>query len=290
LPFEVLGWKADLRQKSFKGIWVVHDPAQKPDVVIYYVHGESVRHAVVLRMLTADWQGGGFVMGSSYFYLEFLMTWLLVLVNAEYKNPAIFALEYTLVPDASYPTQIKEALASYDYVLGIVKDPSIICVSGDSAGAILVLSFLLHHVGRKPALALLISPWVTLVSRSDVQTQSDYLDMAQLRQYGRQFAGDAIDVDDPLVSPGRCKDSFWWKRASPAKGIFVTYGAEEVLTPEIEDLVNVLERANVEIETRKERGGIHAWPVASLFLSDGENERLSGLRTMTQKVREIPSR
>ncbi|KAK0622895.1 Alpha/Beta hydrolase protein [Immersiella caudata] len=259
-------------EKSFKGIWIVHDPAQKPDVVIYYVHG------------------GGFVMGSSYFYLEFLMTWLLVLIDSGYNNPAIFALEYTLVPDALYPTQIEEGLASYDYVLSIVKDPSIVCVSGDSAGAMLVLCLLLRHDGRKPALALLISPWVTLVSRSDVRTQSDYLDIAQLRQYGRQLAGDRVDADDPSVSPGCCKDSSWWKRASPVRGIFITYGAEEVLAPEIEDLVNVLNRANVEIETRKERGGIHAWPVASLFLSNRENERLSGLRTMTQKVRdEIPS-
>ncbi|KAK4448564.1 Alpha/Beta hydrolase protein [Podospora aff. communis PSN243] len=260
-------------EKSFKGIWVVHDPAQEPDVVIYYVHG------------------GGFVMGTSYFYLEFLMTWLSTLVDSGYKNPAIFALEYTLVPDASYPTQIEEALASYDYVLNVVKDPSIVCVSGDSAGAMLVLSLLLHNPGHKPALALLISPWVTLVSRNTVRTESDYLDMAQLGQYGRLFAGSKVSVDDPLVSPGCCKDSSWWERASPMRGFFITYGAEEVLASEIEDLVDIFNGANVTVETRKELGGIHAWPVASLFLSSRADERLTGLRTMTQKVREvIPSR
>jgi len=230
-------------------------------------------------------------MGSSYFYLEFLMTWLSVLVQTGYKNPAIFALEYTLVPDASYPTQIEEVLTSYAYVLRVARDPSIICVSGDSAGAMLVLSLLLQHNGQKPALAVLISPWVTLISGSDVHTASDYLAMPQLSRYGRQLAGSRISVTDPLVSPGRCKDSAWWKRASPSRGIFITYGEDEVLAPQINELVDVLNRAGIIIESKKEPGGIHAWPVASLFLSSGDDERLDGLRTMTEKIRtKIPSR
>jgi acetyl esterase/lipase len=225
-------------------------------------------------------------MGSSYFYLEFLLTWLSVLVQSGYKNPAIFALEYTLVPDASYPTQIEEALAGYAYVVRIAKDPSIVCVSGDSAGAMLVLSLLLHQSGQKPAIAVLISPWATLVSGNDVRTASDYLDMPQLSQYGRQVAGSKISVSDPLVSPGCCKDSAWWKRASPMRGIFITYGADEILAPQIEELVDMLNRAGVMVESQRELGGIHAWPVASLFLSSGEDGRLKGLRTMTEKIRQ----
>jgi acetyl esterase/lipase len=121
----------------------------------------------------------------------------------------------------------------------------------------LVLSLLLHHTGQKPALALLISPWVTLVSRDDVRTESDYLDMAQLGQYGRLFAVSRVSIDDPLVSPGCCKDGSWWKRVSlvrvsPVRGFFISYGAEEVLASETEDLVDTLNGANVTVETRKE--------------------------------------
>lgn len=65
---------------------MVDDESRKPDIVIYYVHG------------------GGFSMGSSYFYLEFLLTWLSVLKSSGgFQNPAILSLEYTLVPDACYP-------------------------------------------------------------------------------------------------------------------------------------------------------------------------------------------
>ena len=243
-------------------------------------------------------------MGSSDFYLEFLLAWFSMLVESGYKNPAIFALEYTLVPDASYPTQLQEVSEGYRHVLNVVRDPSIICVSGDSAGAMLVLSFLLHLGDQrpnsyapcrqrltKPALAVLISPWVTLVSSRDRNTESDYLDVHQLHRYGRQLAGGHISENDPLISPGCCSDISWWRRASPFKGIFVTYGEDEVFAPEIEELVRVLQRAGIIIDSKKEPGGIHAWPVASLFLCATKDKRLEGLTTVTDEIRrQIPQR
>ena len=81
-------------------------------------------------------------MGSSYFYMEFLLAWVSLLEAAGFQNPALFALDYTLVPDAVYPRQLQETYFGYLHVLSIVKDPSRICVSGDSAGATLILSFL----------------------------------------------------------------------------------------------------------------------------------------------------
>lgn len=236
-------------------------------------------------------------MGSSHFYLEFLLTWLSVLVSSGYKNPAIFALEYTLVPDAAYPTQLNEAAKAYEHVLSIARGPSTVCVSGDSAGATLILSLLLHlgsketdgpsSHGRlpKPTLAVLISPWVTLVSPRHVNTESDYLDAHQLEQYGRQFAGSNISAEDPLVSPGCCQDIAWWRRSSPSGGIFITYGTEEIFAAEIEELARVLQKAGVIVGTEAEAGGIHAWPVASLFLSSSRSKRLKGLTAITTEIR-----
>lgn len=116
-------------------------------------------------------------MGSSYFYLEFLFAWLTLLKTSGFGNPAIFALEYTLVgsspTDASYPTQLHQAIAGYRYILTITNSSSKICVGGDSAGATLILSLLLHLAqgGKKkmamqeydqekmiPGMAVLISP------------------------------------------------------------------------------------------------------------------------------------
>ncbi|KAK0621213.1 Alpha/Beta hydrolase protein [Bombardia bombarda] len=268
------------RERSFRGIWIVKDPMKKPDFVLYYAHG------------------GGFSMGSVHFYLEFLLAWMSILVESGYSNPAIFALEYTLVPDASYPTQLHETMSAYEHVLGVAGDPSIVCVSGDSAGATLILSLLLHLASkepntvnngthlRKPALAVLISPWTNLVSARHKHTRSDYLNVQQLHRYGSQYVGAMISECSPLVSPGCCKDLSWWKRSSPSKGFYITYGGEEVLGPEIKLLAENLREADVIVGSKSEPGGIHAWPVASLFLSSTREGRLGGLKTITQEIRE----
>ncbi|KAK4143867.1 monoterpene epsilon-lactone hydrolase [Dichotomopilus funicola] len=273
---------------GFRGIWVRKDPVKKPDLVLYYLHG------------------GGFSMGSAHFYLEYLLTWLGLLSLAGYQNPAIFALEYTLVPDAPFPTQVKETWKGYEHVLDVThNDPSIVCVSGDSAGATLVLCLLLCLMNKRlavptiygreefdrwlpptPALAVLISPWTTLVSTRHRNTVSDYLDAQKLCQYGVQFAGSYASAANPLASPGCCRDASWWKRASPKRGFVVTYGTEEVLAPAIEDFVDTLREAEIAVESRAEPGGIHAWPVASLFLSSSHEGRLDELKALTYKIRQ----
>src|SRR4051812_48076019 len=120
-------------------------------------------------------------MGSSYFYLEFLLAWVSLLKQAGYRNPALLALEYSLVPDAVYPTQLQETFAGYEHALSVVENPARVCVAGDSAGATLILSLLLYlgdhseYRHRLPGLAVLISPWPVLVSDKNRDTQSDYL-------------------------------------------------------------------------------------------------------------------
>ncbi|KAI1333804.1 Arylacetamide deacetylase-like protein [Xylariaceae sp. FL0016] len=270
--------------KRLKGVWIIRDPMKKPDVCVYYAHG------------------GGFSMGSSYFYLEFLLTWLSLLSEAGYNNPAIFALEYTLVPDDIFPKQLEEVIAGYEHVLSMTGDPNKICVSGDSAGATVVLSLLLHlanldrhaekmdGVGNwhlaKPGLAVLISPWVTLVSKQHQNTRSDYLDAEHLHLYAKQYAGGNIAVDDPLLSPGNCRDISWWRKACPTKGIYIMFGAEEVFAAEIENLVRFLKDGGVKVTSREEAGGIHAWPVASLFLSSHIEDRRKGLKALVEEIRD----
>jgi acetyl esterase/lipase len=252
---------------------MVHDASRRPDVMVYYCHG------------------GGFSMGSSYFYLEFLLAWVSLLKDAGYANPALLALEYTLVPESTYPTQVQQALAGYKYVLSVVDEPGRVCVSGDSAGATLILSLLLcldKYAGMRnklPGVAIPISPWSVILSEKNQNTASDYHNAESLHLYGTQYIGPKASSFDPLVSPGCCKDVAWWRRASPTHGFFFVYGAEEVFAPDARDLITLLKSGGIHVESHEEEGWVHAWPVVKLFLCNEQSERLGGLRRMVQFVR-----
>lgn len=240
-------------------------------------------------------------MGSSYFYLEFLLAYITLLSRAGYNNPAILALEYTLVPDSSYPTQIQQSLAGYRYLLSQIPASRIV-VSGDSAGGTVILSMLLHlataskaskthqipiqaQTTQFPGMAALISPWIKLIGAEDRNTDSDYLDKDSLHLYARQYAA-KHSVSDPLISPGNCKDVDLWQKASPENGYFIMFGKEEVFAPEIQKWIALIKGADLKVAMREERGGIHAWPVASLFLSSTIEERQKGLKDIVEHIRE----
>ncbi|QDS75059.1 hypothetical protein FKW77_006603 [Venturia effusa] len=250
-----LPWK-EIETTQFRGVWIAEHAAE-PDIVIYYCHG------------------GGFSMGSSYFYMEFLLAFVTLLKGLGFKNPALFSLEYTLVPDAVYPRQVDEVIAGYKYVLSTVdNDASKICVGGDSAGATLVLSLLLRLSEQPdrniplPGFAVMISPWVTVLSENNRNTKSDYLDADSLRLYGSQYIGTKVAHNDPLVSPGCCTDKHRWAKASPSKGMLFSFGSEEVLGPETKSLIATLKAGGVEVDVFEQAGFIHAWPVASLYLDN----------------------
>ena len=266
-------WR-EIHLKNTSGLWITSNQSVEPDLVIFYCHG------------------GGFAMGSSYFYLEFLVAWLSLLQESGYRNPAIFALEYTLVPDAVYPVQLEQTITGYDHVASLVSDPSRICVAGDSAGGTLILSLLLYiaaHPDRAdwtPGFATIISPWTTLFSSQNKNTASDFLDADSLHKYGQQYANSPSNLENPLVSPGVCKDSSWWFKASPRKGFGVLFGSEELLGTELKDLIALWRKSGCAVSVREEPGAIHAWPVATLFLSDTQLERQKGLKTLTKMIRQ----
>lgn len=274
---------------GLRGVQIIGNLQSEPDVVVLYCHG------------------GGFSMGSTYFYLEFLMAWASLLKSrGHFQNPAIFAVEYTLVPKATFPTQLDEVLEGYRYATNMVKDryPGRVCIAGDSAGATLTLTLLLKIAAdgteaNRPAFATLISPWCVLIDEMNRNTPSDYLDVESLRLYARQYIGTTVSDDFPsldrmehkpsstkdwLASPGLCKDLEIWKRASPKRGYHFVYGSEEVFARSARELVKLIRSAGVAVEVSESLGAIHAWPVVSLFLKDSIEDRLAGLHEMVDTM------
>ncbi|KAK6519642.1 hypothetical protein TWF281_003466 [Arthrobotrys megalospora] len=282
LPGNVPSWSPEkIDQDGVRGLWVKTLKDSEPDVVLYYIHG------------------GGFTMGSAYFYLEFLILWASKLRIAGFKNPSVFALDYTLVPDAKFPTQLDEAYGGYRIVHELAPTAEIV-VCGDSAGGNIALSLLLHLARprrangtekanvpdlKRPSYATLISPWTVLVSTENKNTENDFLDANQLHKFGVSYAN-AGDVNDPYKSPGLCKDLGWWGEALPVHGIHMIYGSQEVFTGEIRSLVSRIQKMKSVRLRVTEKPTIHAWPVVQCFLGANLSQREEGLEVMAGAIAE----
>lgn len=117
--------------------------------------------------------------------------------------------------------------------------PSAITLIGDSAGAHLLLSLVLHLSHPNPAVSplktegsfagvVLISPWVDMNSSTESITSNrrkDLLGAVALAYWAHNFFGDSPpDLwNTALMAPDE-----WWATV-PAKEIVVTYGDDELL-------------------------------------------------------------
>lgn len=234
-------------------------------------------------------------MGSSYFYLEFLLAWHETMCRQPgIENPAIIAVEYSLVPDAVYPKQLSEVYAAYQYTMDLMSGQTAnICLAGDSAGATLLLSLLLKlstliengsrtAEDMKPGFCILISPWPTIVSALHENTDSDYLNTETLHLYGSKYLDATKDIpsDFEIASPGSCTSTARWLEASPRYGYMITYGTEEVLAKDAKALIKNLIAAGQKVEAVSLDSMVHAWPVAALYLADKPEDRLRNIHNM----------
>ncbi|KAK6358416.1 hypothetical protein TWF730_007750 [Orbilia blumenaviensis] len=280
LPGQVPSWSPEnIDRDGVRALWVKTIKDSEPDVVLYYIHG------------------GGFTMGSAHFYLEFLVSWAYKLQAAGFQNPAVFALDYTLVPDAKFPTQLDEAYAGYKIIHELAPTAEIV-VCGDSAGGNIALSLLLHLARprkpggagevlglKRPSYATLISPWTVLVSSENKNTENDFLDADQLHHFGVSYAN-AGDVNDPYKSPGLCKDLAWWEEALPVHGMHMVYGNQEVFAGEIRSLISRIEKIKSARLRVTEKPAIHVWPVVQSFVGANADQREEGLEIMAAAIAE----
>lgn len=205
-----------------------------------------------------------------------------------FKNPSIFALEYEHVPNAKFPEQFSEVAAGWMYLVSKVPNSHLV-LSGDSNGATLALSLLLHMANPStslpfvsffpPAGAVFISPW--LYSQYDRKDNpNDYLCTKLLNKYAILYSGKPKETVDVYQSPGMCRSKAWWAKAFPISGIYLMYGRDEIMVEEIEEFGVMLEQAG-KIRLEGEIGQVHAWPIVELFVGRKMDEREAGVEAIS---------
>lgn len=142
IDLDVRCFAADIAR--LPGQWVVAANAD-PDLRLLYLHG------------------GGFVAGSSSYYLTLAGRLSLA------TGCAVLAPDYRLAPEHPFPRGLEDSLAAFQWLrLNGPKGPSVgrqVSIAGDSAGGGLVLSMLLalrDAEKPQPAAAVAISPFADL--------------------------------------------------------------------------------------------------------------------------------
>jgi acetyl esterase/lipase len=251
------GMLEHVQYQNFAGYWLVKGEfgmTERPadcDLVLYYIHG------------------GGYSAGSPFTSLATFLR-IAEILSAKGSDVAIFALEYTLVPEAAYPTQRDQAVAGYHYLVDKQKvKPSRLAVIGDSAGAHLSLCMLIRlrdlDLPRPDGGVFLIAPWIDLLCSTGASfthnEHKDFLNKESLTGYGRKLIGCAqSDVAASFVDFGRPRParSPSWAQILPAK-LWVSAGSNEVFFDDIMRFVRCLEDEGLKVVLDVANAKVHTW-------------------------------
>lgn len=202
--------------------------------------------------------GGGYTQSVSPTWFKYLTRLIQDVQRGEDgKSVAVLMLAYTLAPEATYPTQLREAVSLLSHVLTDTgRSPGNIILSGDSAGGNLALALMSHMLHPHPDVpvinlqrplggALLYSPWVSF--RTDYPSFSneklDNMAPIALRRWSAMFLGKA-DTVNREADPGHVTGDAWteatlntpqwWEGLHRVVGnMFVWYGGYEVFADSI---------------------------------------------------------
>ncbi|CAD0092390.1 unnamed protein product [Aureobasidium mustum] len=190
---------------------------------------------------------------------------------------AVFALDYSLTPEAQYPTQVNQAKAAYRYLLEDQNiDAAKIAPIGDSAGAHLILN-LLSNLADEPSLpkpgagVFLIAPWIDLRCSRDGSfvrnRDSDYLLRDRLIRAGLQVMPRHLDATVPHIIdfslPRPDKQS--WAQTLPNK-VWMGIGSKGVLLDDAIAFVNRVEADGMNVEFQLDKGKVHDWQIVEDLL------------------------
>ncbi|KAJ5658215.1 uncharacterized protein N7484_001864 [Penicillium longicatenatum] len=250
-----------IQQEKFSAYWLCRGLSLEPikpidaDVILLHVHG------------------GGYVMGHPSQNAPELLFMAELLAGKGLKT-AIFSLEYSLMPNGYFPTQIDQLFAAYEWIVHTMGvDASKILIMGESAGAHLVLSFLtfLSETSDptslpKPRAAFLLSPWAnlrsdhpkTLALHWEDRLFKESLD-ASAKDFLRNATSHQLDLYESFATKNSCTKRRPWNEILPSI-TRVSAGSDElVFLYDIQDFVENAQEDGAEVSITIKEGVDHAW-------------------------------
>ncbi|KAL1961041.1 hypothetical protein VTO42DRAFT_4929 [Malbranchea cinnamomea] len=255
------------------------------------------------------YHGGGFALPANPGYFDFFRRIIADAARAG-KSLAVFSLSYSLAPQASYPTQLRQAVECLRYIVeqqgpagrqGRPRSPRNIFLGGDSAGGNLVGGVLSHLAHPHPQItplglggeplggAVFIGPWTLFdqelpgrVAAADIYDGGDLITPAVGPTWSQAYLGGAPRdyYTDLSTAPAE------WFATFPVQRVLITAGENEILRPIVEDFAGKFRAGfprDVELFVGKREA--HVAPVYNLYLGD-KTETEQGKR-VKQWLREL---
>ncbi|KAJ5717376.1 Alpha/Beta hydrolase protein [Penicillium malachiteum] len=179
----------------------------------------------------------------------------------------ILSVQYRLSLDAdkTFPAAVQDGITAYVYALETLKiPPSQIVLSGESAGANLILAMLRYITEENPAIplprcALLWSPWVDMTQRAitSLLTNRNYntdFIKCDLGQWAvSMYIPPGWSDDHPYLSPLASEHPL--KLSIP---LFIEVGGSEVLHDDIVQFALNMKENGTEVELREAPNAVHS--------------------------------
>ncbi|PPQ74631.1 hypothetical protein CVT26_007440 [Gymnopilus dilepis] len=190
-------------------------------------------------------------------------------------------LAYSLVPEATFPTQLRQAMLGVEHLLATGLHPSNLHLVSDSAGGNVLLSLFSHILHPLDGLrsmmplsapirsAYLMSPWVRLRSESPsfkADPPDDLLSAANEVDYSSKYLAGVMDNQQPYAEPDSAPESWFDGLDSVVERVLMTAGEKELFRDDIIHFSNRLCKTKSNFSFVIQEGGTHNDPMFDFFL------------------------
>lgn len=251
--------------------------------IVIYFHGSCISCKAFGHVLMRA-TGGGYSMDGDYDHIRYWADEIAKPMNATRPdNVAFLFVAYSLVPFATYPTQIHEAAAALDYVISeLRRSPSDVSIAGDSAGGSLCLALLSTLLRPHPDMPqitvekplksmILVGPWLSF--RMDYPSmvrnaKKDILTVCSETKWAKNWLDGKVST--PYAEPLNAEASWWEGAEDKVSRVLCTGGSDELLFDHMplwaEKYKSVTPAQHFEMVIGEHEG--HIAPIIEPFLGD----------------------
>lgn len=223
------------------------------------------------RKFVLCFHGGGYIFPMLPGFMEWYWRAYVTAGIETGVETAVAVLEYSLCPNATYPTQLRQAVSGLSKLLSSGISPSDIIIGGDSAGGNLAAQLLYHlaqpHADLLPialseplAGAFMVSP--LLSSKTDFLSfkENDGIDMLSVRHIRNAtkdlFGNDNIEPGKDLTDqqksafPLEMSPETFRGISTVTRKLYITAGQHEVLRDQAREFADEVKQGNPNMEVR----------------------------------------